>query len=131
MARILTDNGRRVGAYIVGEGAGADGGPGYSRENVTFAEGAEYVPGMVLGRLANGTYVPLAAAAADPATGSHLPVAVCYGFYDATDDDVKGVASVRRTTVSGHELVWPAGYDAAKIATATAALAALGIVVRN
>lgn len=131
MSRVFTDTGRRVGAYIIGEAAGADGGPGYSREQVTFAEGAEIVPGMVLGQLtADDEYVPLAAAAADPATGSHVVAGIAYGFYDATEAAARGVITKRRTTVSGHELVWPAGYTDNQKAAAIEALADLGIIVR-
>lgn len=127
MSRVLTDTGRRVGCYIVDEGDGATG-PHFSRDNVTLLTGAEYVPGMVLGKVtASGKYAPLNEAGAD---GTEAVAGICYGFYDATDADVKGVATVRRAAVNGHELVWPGTYDAANIAAAEAALAELGIVVR-
>lgn len=129
MGTVLTDK-ARVGCYIVSEAGGATGGM-RSREKGVLLTGAVYEPGMVLGRLtANDKYVPLAAEAADPATGSHVPAAICFGHYDGSDGDVEGVVSKRETEANGHELIWPEGYAANDITAAESALREQGIVVR-
>lgn len=120
MTTILTENLNRTANYIVSE----DSSMYLSREQVTLASGHVYKPGMVLGKLtANGKYVPLAATAADPATGSHVPTAICFDDYDATDADVRGVVTARHAQVHAAMLIWPAALNDAGRNTALAALA--------
>ncbi len=66
---VLTNTGRRVGGYIIGESAGADG-PYYSRESVTLAEGADYVPGMVLARHLVGDAISAVKSGGNTGTGT-------------------------------------------------------------
>ncbi len=127
MSNVITDSGRRTGAYIKGEAA-----DNYrSRDQVTYKAGAVYRPGQVVAiETATKKFVPLAAVAADPATGSENAAAICFDTYDASLADVRGVASTRDMEANGHELMWPAGITDNAKAAAIAALTAKGIVVR-
>lgn len=117
--------GPHAGGFLVWEVA-----RDYTRETVTVASGAGRLePGTVLGRIATGgKFVPLAPAASN---GSQNAAGILWGKADATDADAAAVAVLRGPAlVNRHELVWPAGATEPQIAAATAALAALGILLR-
>jgi hypothetical protein len=125
---VLTQ-GRRVGAYLMGETETATG--TYCREVVTFASGAVIGSGTVVAKLTTGgKFVPLAAVAAVPDTGSHIAAGIAYGDVDASAADNEGVITARGSEVNGAELIWPAGITDPAKATAIAALKAIGIIVR-
>jgi hypothetical protein len=102
----------------------------YTRETVTLASGAgNLAPGSVLGKITTGgKYTGLAPAATN---GSQNAAGILWGAVDATDADAPGVVLVRGPAiVNRHEIIWPEGATEAQIATATTALAALGIILR-
>ena len=102
----------------------------YTRETVTLASGAgKLAPGTVLGKITTGSkFTGLAPTASN---GSQNAAGILWGTVDATDADTLGVALIRGPAiVNSHEIVWPEGATEAQIATATAALAALGIILR-
>ena len=93
-----------------------------SRDNVTVvASGAEIKSGTVLGRLANGKYVPYNNAGEG---GAEVAVAILYQHIEATTGDVKAVAFTSDCEVNRKELT---GLDAA----GEADLRAVGIKVRG
>lgn len=118
----LTEN-RGTANFIVSEAANIY----RSREEVTVAAGA--APGLLAGRIlgkltANGNYVAYDPAAA---TGAEDIAGI---LFEAAVGTVKRTVVVRDAEVNGAHLIYQAGaHDAAK-ATANAALAALGIIVR-
>jgi hypothetical protein len=102
----------------------------YTRETVTIASGAGQIePGTVLGKITTGgKYTVLTPGASN---GSQNAAGLLWGKADATDADAPGVVLVRGPAiVNRHEITWPEGATEAQIATATTALAALGILVR-
>jgi hypothetical protein len=102
----------------------------YTRETVTLASGAgNLAPGSVLGKITTGgKYTGLAPAATN---GSQNAAGILWAAVDATDADAPGVVLVRGPAiVNRHEIIWPEGATEAQIATATTALAALGIILR-
>jgi hypothetical protein len=102
----------------------------YTRETVTIASGVgKLEPGTVLGRITTGgKYTVLTPGASN---GSQNAAGLLWGKADATDADAPGVVLVRGPAiVNRHEIVWPEGATEAQIATATTALAALGILQR-
>lgn len=117
---------RRHGAYLVSESGGATGGM-RSREVGTLALGNVLDDGTVLGQLANKEYTAFDPDAVD---GSQTPVAVLFGSVDTSVAAKSVVVNVRECEVNGHELTWPAAISAGAKATAIAALATKGIVVR-
>lgn len=123
MTAPLIDNGRRTGAYIIGE-AEID----RSREQIIVASGNVLEAGTVLGKVtASKKYVALNLAAAD---GSQNVAGILYGDTNAAAADNRAVAHVRDCSVSGHELVWPVGISDANKTAAIAAFVALGVIVR-
>jgi hypothetical protein len=116
MPSTVFNEGRRTGAYIRSEAEHSR-----SRETVIFAAAAAIVAGTVC-KLSSGKYVPVG-------TDGVGAVAIAYDGYDTTTDR-RGVASVRDMEANGFELVWPSGIGAPAKATAIAALAAVGIIVR-
>ena len=100
----------------------------YTRETITIAAGA-LEPGTVLGRItASGKY-----AAHDPAAvdGTETAVAVLWGRADASGGDAPAVAVVRGPAIANrHDLVFAGTPSEGEIATAHAALLAVGILVR-
>jgi hypothetical protein len=116
MSQVLNE-GRRTGAYIRSEAEDSS----RSRETVIFAAAAAIVAGTVC-KVSGGKYVPIG-------TDGAGAVAIAYDNYN-TVTDKRGVASVRDMEANGYELVWPAGIGAPAKATAIAALAAVGIIVR-
>ena len=102
----------------------------YTRETVTLASGAgNLAPGTVLGRITTGgKFTTLAPAASN---GSQNAAGILWGPADATDADAAGVVLVRGPAlVNRHEIVWPEAATEGQIATATTALAGLGILLR-
>jgi hypothetical protein len=102
----------------------------YTRETVTLASGAgKLAPGTVLGRITTGgKYTVLTPGATN---GSQNAAGILWGKADATDADAPGVVLVRGPAlVNRHEITWPEAATEAQIATATTALAALGIILR-
>jgi hypothetical protein len=73
------------------------------------------------------TYVPLSLTATD---GSQVAAGISFANVDATLADQTGTVVTRDCEVNGSELFWPTGATTAQIATGTAQLAALGIIVR-
>jgi hypothetical protein len=102
----------------------------YTRETVTLASGAgKIAPGTVLGKITTGgKYTTLAPAASN---GSQNAAGILWAGVDATAADAPGVVVLRGPAiVNRHEIIWPAGATEPQIATATAALAVLGIILR-
>jgi hypothetical protein len=102
----------------------------YTRETVTLASGAgNLAPGSVLGKITTGgKYTVLTPGATN---GSQNAAGILWAAVDATDADALGVVLVRGPAiVNRHEIIWPEGATEAQIATATTALAALGIILR-
>jgi hypothetical protein len=102
----------------------------YTRETVTLASGAgKLAPGTVLGRITTGgKYTQLAPAASN---GSQNAAGVLWAETDASAADAPGVVVLRGPAiVNRHEIIWPVGATEPQIATATAALAVLGILLR-
>ena len=102
----------------------------YTRETVTLASGAgKLAPGTVLGRITTGgKYTQLAPAASN---GSQNAAGILWAEADASAADAPGVVVLRGPAiVNRHEIIWPVGATEPQIATATAALALLGIILR-
>jgi len=72
-------------------------------------------------------FVPLSLTATD---GSQIAAGISFANVDATAADQTGTVVTRDCEVNGFELFWPSGATTAQIATGTAQLAALGIIVR-
>lgn len=102
----------------------------YTRETVTIASGAgKLASGTVLGKITTGgKYTTLAPAATN---GSQNAAGILWADVDATDADAPGVVILRGPAiVNRHEILFPEAATEAQIATATTALAALGILLR-
>jgi hypothetical protein len=102
----------------------------YTRETVTIASGAgKLEPGAVLGKITTGgKYTVLTPGASN---GSQNAAGILWAGVEATDADAPGVVILRGPAiVNRHEIVWPEAATEAQIATATTALAALGIILR-
>lgn len=100
-----------------------------SRDAVTVASSVSLVAGTVMGKItASGKWKILAPAASD---GTQNAAGVLYDNVDASAGDVVGAAMITRAAeVNGAEITWPAGISGPQTVTATAQLAALGILVR-
>lgn len=117
--------GRRAGGFLVWE-ASRD----YTRETVTLTSGAGKLdPGTVLGKITTGgKFTQLAPAASN---GSQNAAGILWGPADATAADAAAVVVLRGPAiVNRNDLIWPTGATEPQIAAATAALAALGILLR-
>ena len=102
----------------------------YTRETVTLASGAGKLdPGTVLGKITTGgKFTQLAPAASN---GSQNAAGILWGPADATAADAAAVVLLRGPAlVNRQEITWPDAATAAQISAATAALAALGILLR-
>jgi hypothetical protein len=120
----LTES-RHAGGFLVWETARDD-----TRETVTLASGAgKLAPGTVLGKITTGgKFTQLAPAASN---GSQNAAGILWGPADATAADAAAVVVLRGPAiVNRNELIWPTGATEPQIAAATAALAALGILLR-
>lgn len=99
-----------------------------SRELVTMLMGTAVKACAVLGKItASGKYVAINFGAAD---GSQNAAAIAYGHTDTVGFDAKGVIYARDCEHNANIVVWPSGATSPQKATATAALAALGIILR-
>lgn len=117
--------GRHAGGFLVWETS-----RDYTRDTVTLASGADKLePGTVLGKITTGgKFTQLAPAASN---GSQNAAGILWGPADATTADATAVVVLRGPAiVNRHELVWPEGATEPQIAAATAALTALGILLR-
>jgi hypothetical protein len=102
----------------------------YTRETVTLASGAgKLAPGTVLGKITTGgKFTQLAPAASN---GSQNAAGILWGPADATAADAFAVVLLRGPAlVNRQEITWPDAATSAQISAATAALAALGILLR-
>ena len=102
----------------------------YTRETITIASGAgKLAPGTVLGKITTGgKYTVLTPGATN---GSQNAAGILWAGVDATAADAPGVVILRGPTiVNRHEIVWPDGATEPQITAATAALTALGIILR-
>lgn len=97
-----------------------------SREQVTVAGGAApgLLPGTILGLVTGGNYVQYAPGATD---GSQTVAGI---LFEAVVGTAKRTIVARSAQVVGGNLTYPAGSNAAAIATANAGLKSLGIIVR-
>ena len=120
---ILTDL-RGTAGFIVSEAANIY----RSREQATVAAGAApgLEPGTILGRLtANGNYVALNTGAS---TGAEDVSGI---LFEGAIGTVDKTVVVRDCEVNVHALIYPAGANDAAKTTINAALAELGIIVRD
>ena len=117
--------GRHAGGFLVWEGS-----RDYTRETVTIASGAgKLEPGTVLGKITTGGKFTVLSPGAS--NGSQNAAAILWDGVDATAADAPGVVVLRGPViVNRHEIAFPTGATEPQIAAATAALAALGIVLR-
>ena len=102
----------------------------FTRDTVTLASGAgKLAPGTVLGKITSGGKFTVLTPGAS--NGSQTAAGVLWGPADATDTDAPAVVLVRGPAIANrHEIILPDGITEAQIATATAALAALAILLR-
>ena len=117
--------GRHAGGFLVWETS-----RDYTRETVTLTSGAgKLEPGTVLGKITTGgKFSQLAPAASN---GSQNAAGILWGPADATAADAAAVVVLRGPAiVNRNDLIWPTGATEPQIAAATAALAALGILLR-
>ena len=100
----------------------------YSREVATVAAGQNLELGAVVAReTSSGKLKRLDPAASD---GTQAPAGVLLLAVDATLVDVEGSLLLsRHAVVASSVVVWPSGISAPDQAAATAALAALGILI--
>jgi hypothetical protein len=121
---ILTE-GKNAGGFLVWEVM-----RDFTRETVTIASGAgKLEPGTVLGKITTGgKYTVLTPGASN---GSQNAAGILWAGVDATDADAAGVVILRGPAIANlSEILFPEGATDPQIATATAALAALGILLR-
>ena len=121
---ILTE-GTHAGGFLVWEVL-----RDYTRETITVASGAgKLAAGTVLGKITTGgKFTALAPAATN---GSQIAAGILWDGVDAVSADVPGVVLLRGPAiVNRHEILLPEGATEAQITAATAALAALGILLR-
>jgi hypothetical protein len=117
--------GRHAGGFLVWETS-----RDYTRETVTLTSGAGKLdPGTVLGKITTGgKFTQLSPAASN---GSQNAAGILWGPADATAADAAAVVVLRGPAiVNRNDLIWPTGATEPQIAAATAALAALGILLR-
>lgn len=117
--------GRHAGGFLVWETS-----RDYTRDTVTLTSGAGKLdPGTVLGKITTGgKFTQLAPAASN---GSQNAAGILWGHADATAADAAAVVVLRGPAiVNRNDLIWPTGATEPQIAAATAALAALGILLR-
>ncbi|MFN2310086.1 MAG: head decoration protein [Gammaproteobacteria bacterium] len=102
----------------------------YTRDTVMLASGTgKLAPGTVLGKITSGGKFTVLTPGAT--NGSQNAAGILWGHVDATDADAPAVVLVRGPAIANrHEITWPDGITEAQITTATAALTALGILLR-
>lgn len=99
----------------------------YSRDLITVAAGQNLVLGTVLA-MTNGQAVAFNPNATD---GSETVVGVLLDDVDATLAATESIMVSRNALLSDRYVVWPAGITSQQQAAATAALNALGVVIRT
>lgn len=99
-----------------------------SRQHDVLAAGQALVAGTVLGRITASKKVTAHTPGASD--GSQNAMGILFEDTDATAEDRRVVVLARDFEADGQVLTWAAGISAPNQATATAALLALGIVVR-
>lgn len=121
---ILTE-GKHAGGFLVWEVM-----RDFTRETVTIASGAgKLEPGTVLGKITTGGKNTVLTPGAS--NGSQNAAGILWAGVDATDADAAGVVILRGPAIANlSEILFPEGATDPQIATATAALAALGILLR-
>ena len=96
---------------------------------ILAGEGDTVEPGTVLGKITTGGKFTQVAPAAS--NGSLNAAGILWGPADATAADAAAVVVLRGPAiVNRNDLIWPTGATEPQIAAATAALAALGILLR-
>lgn len=98
-----------------------------SKDEVVIATG-QLANATVLGKKDDGTFIQLDVAA--EATEATVAAAVLFGFVNANDAPVTGLAHVRLTAVEASKLVWPEGITEPQKLAALAELAELNIIAR-
>lgn len=102
----------------------------YTRDTVTIASGAgKLEAGTVLGKLSSGgKYTPLSPGASN---GSQTAAGILWASVDATSEDATGVILLRGPAiVNRSEVLFASTATEAQVASASTALAALGILLR-
>lgn len=99
-----------------------------SRQHETLITGQNLAAGTVLGRITSGGKLTVLAPVA--ADGSQNAMGVLFEATNAAAEDKRVVVLARDFEADGQMLIWPVGISAPQKVTATAALLALGIVVR-
>lgn len=122
MNAVFSDS-ARAGGYIADEAS-----VNLSRKEIVVAAGSGLLKaGTVLGKIADtGAYT---AYSPDNTDGSEEAAAVLFDGVDATDEDVRAVASTFTTAVNAAEIIWPEGITDAELAAAIASLEERGITV--
>lgn len=102
----------------------------YSREVATVAAGQNLRLGAVVGRATlSGKLKALDPAASD---GTENPVGILLGNVDASLIDMDSALLLNRhAVVASNAVIWPVEISTAEKATATASLAAIGILIRQ
>jgi hypothetical protein len=115
---VMTE-GRHTGEFILSEEQG-----NYARDNATLLEGQNLEAGTVVSKDGDDKYSMFT-------VGGDAVAGILYANVDATDADTPCVVMVRGPLeVIADALVWESGISDQDKATAVAALAALGIIVR-
>ncbi len=102
----------------------------YTRDTVTIASGAgKLEAGTVLGKLSSGgKYTPLSPGASN---GCQTAAGILWASVDATSEDATGVILLRGPAiVNRSEVLFASTATEAQVASASTALAALGILLR-
>ena len=102
----------------------------YTRDTVTIASGAgKLEAGTVLGKLSSGgKYTPLSPGASN---GSQTAAGILWASVNATSEDATGVILLRGPAiVNRSEVLFASTATEAQVASASTALAALGILLR-
>ena len=105
--------------------------PNYTRETVTLAEGTEYPPGAVLGRVTvSGQYTFASHGGSD---GAELAAGILLYPVDTRLAEATGILLARGPAILSRDALFYDGSvdDAAKIAATHVELTALGIVIRD
>lgn len=115
----------RNAAFLLSEASGAR-----SRDTDILISGQDLGSGTVVARITANT--KLSQFDQDNTiAGTNAPVGILFNAVDASGDDTNAVFIARDAEVSASHLVWPADITEGETATAVAALAALGIIVRS
>jgi hypothetical protein len=114
--------GQHAGGFLVSEANGSR-----SREQITVLDGEDLPAGAVLGKItASGKYVAVDPEASD---GSEEAAGILFAACHADGADAQAVGILRDAEVNEDELDW-SDLNTTEIATATAELLAIGILMR-